>query len=1168
METRTYLTISSDNRREALRAAGKLPNGENALEYDRSQKLWFAKPEADLEKLKAWLPENTVTGNVETRGNNLTPAEEFALALSTAGFILPDNGLPEMDGKRHRVATEGDKHGSKSGVYQGYMDGRPAGWYENHRSSEGKQNWVSTGNYTFDPALAMQQRAQQAQKRWDREVEQQAGFARMSENLTHQWSKMPAASHTHPYLARKGVPAAEGVRLDKYGNLVIPLRNTEGAIRSLQYIKPDGTKNLKKDAEKTGNFFVVGGELLPGQPVLYAEGYATAASLHLATGSPVVMTVDAGNMVTVSQNLQVRYPDVPHIILGEDDFTKKDNKGTAKAREAAEKIGGTYLIPTFTDDERAQAFAGTASFSDFNDIHHSRGLDAVRDQLAPVLDPLIPDWRQSLSEEKRMDTSQVPPTDADDLQPKPEFYEMYAESLQQDLREPAPVPLTAAEVPAAPSLPSQEAGSEPEMPAIPPTDAEIVPEITVSPPSGADIRPEVAVSQPSDAETGPDVATSPLTEPEAARSVLPVPETLPEEDVSQPPMPNVEEIPVRPPESAPEEEKPAPEIVPEEPQASKVKPESEVPEPEEIPVRSPESAAEEEQPVPETAAEEPQAAKANPVREGEEPEEDAIVVGPPRPAGTKAEAAIPNVDKDALLARLTWEAQDNETVLYKLDGEPAFVDHGTRLAMADGASDSDEKVLAALLTAAQYYRGRIELTGSEAFKAKAIGLIARHELNVSMKSPAQQAMLESARREMNKTPVEDDAVRGDMTPDAPPMASPSSSDVPPTHAPDTQQAKQPEAGPEIMPPAGQPAGEHDAPRQAGPGTAPSAYKTPKKPEVPREADGGNDPSVHQSYQKAKNGVMGKVISCGAAPFRFDDNNAQSVHIKLRTKAGIQTFWGKELAGLLRETRIQPGRVVSLKWEGKEAVTIQKPLKNKEGVITGYEPKQAHRNQWTLTPVGSEAVRSGTDEGVKLSAVDAMRFAQIQASVINTLGIDMPPFSQPSDGLFWLRPDGQGSQTPGDALSAPRPSPDRQAGKVIMSRSAADGKLDMCLVQSDGPYLQGVVRHQGEYRHVLVSLPDNKDAPPMVINMVTPAGIVPIGCGNGINRSDGQPVPREHLAFRLEGDKAVRIGKLDSPADVPPALHARLGFDERWREDVASPKPAPAAAPRPDDVRPA
>nr|UVN18108.1 hypothetical protein pPsy0462a_00075 [Pseudomonas syringae] len=89
------------------------------------------------------------------------------------------------------------------------------------------------------------------------------------------------------------------------------------------------------------------------------------------------------------------------------------------------------------------------------------------------------------------------------------------------------------------------------------------------------------------------------------------------------------------------------------------------------------------------------------------------------------------------------------------------------------------------------------------------------------------------------------------------------------------------------------------------------------------------------------------------------------------------------------------------------------------------------------------------------------------------------------------------------------------------------------------------------QHVLVSLPGRDDGPSMVFNAITPEGLLPIGTGNGINRSGGEPVSREHIAFKLEGDSAVRIGKLDAPGEVPPTLHALLGFDQRWKRKTPS-----------------
>jgi len=185
----------------------------------------------------------------------------------------------------------------------------------------------------------------------------------------------------------------------------------------------------------------------------------------------------------------------------------------------------------------------------------------------------------------------------------------------------------------------------------------------------------------------------------------------------------------------------------------------------------------------------------------------------------------------------------------------------------------------------------------------------------------------------------------------------------------------------------------------------------------------------------------------------------------------------------------------------------------------------------------------------------------------SLGLVMPAPPVPSDGLYWLKPDGQGSQNPGDALSAPRPEINDKAGELVMSSWAKDGSLDLYLVQGDGHYLQGLVRREGEYQHVLVSMPDNKEAPPMVFNVLTPDGAVPIGSGNGINRANSNPVPRENVVVRLQGDEQVRIAKLDAPSDLSPALHARLGFDERYKVEAGYPKERPAAAPQAAPVTP-
>ena len=368
----TVLIVSFEERNEAKKAAGKLENGENALGFDEEAKNWFAKPGADLSKLSKWLPDQHKGNPVQD--NN--PAAEFGATLAEAGFEL--DGLPVMDGKKHRVRTADDKKGEKTGVYAGYLDGVPAGWYQDHRIHDQPVKWVSTGQQVDAEAQA-HLRAIAAQNRIDRENALQRQYAHNARRSGQVYNAMPVADGSQEYLVNKGVKAFPGVKADKKNRVVIPLVNEEGEVRTLQRISANGFKSLKKNGQKTGNFFVVGGELKNGEPVLYAEGYSTAASISEATNRPVVMTVDAGNLPKVADKLKDKYPDSLHVVLGDDDRKNAVNKGMAKAEEAATIANGVFTVPAFTAEEKERGL------TDFNDLHQSRGLDAVRDQVEGII---------------------------------------------------------------------------------------------------------------------------------------------------------------------------------------------------------------------------------------------------------------------------------------------------------------------------------------------------------------------------------------------------------------------------------------------------------------------------------------------------------------------------------------------------------------------------------------------------------------------------------------------------------------------------------------------------------------------------------------------------------------------------------------------------------------
>ncbi|WP_462431000.1 DUF5710 domain-containing protein, partial [Bilophila wadsworthia] len=129
---RVYLAVSY-NERDAARAAG--------AKWDSIAKSWYAGPQADMEQLKRWFPENVKNEQLPA----MTPREEFAEALRSVGCIV-EGEHPLMDGAAHRIRTEGDRAGASSGFYVAYMDGRPAGYVKNNRTGE-EVRWKTQGAF-------------------------------------------------------------------------------------------------------------------------------------------------------------------------------------------------------------------------------------------------------------------------------------------------------------------------------------------------------------------------------------------------------------------------------------------------------------------------------------------------------------------------------------------------------------------------------------------------------------------------------------------------------------------------------------------------------------------------------------------------------------------------------------------------------------------------------------------------------------------------------------------------------------------------------------------------------------------------------------------------------------------------------------------------------------
>ena len=340
--------------------------------WDARQKQWYAPEGTDLEPLQRFLPNPERCRDMDT----LSPQEEFARKLADLGLDLKGQ-LPEMDGQIHRVPLLSKQGHGLDGSYCLHGDGRPAGWAQNHVTGD-RVKLVASG-VILSPAEIEKQRQERTARLQAQEQERAKAHEAAAQRCQAMWDSFSWASSS-PYLERKGV-SAFGLKEDQ-GNLIVPLKNAEGQLRGFQAIAPDGQKTFARGMEKKGNFHLIGADekdLSQGE-ILLCEGYATGASLHMATGKAVAVAFDSGNLLPVAEAIRAKYPNAAITICADNDHSiqregKPYNVGLEKAKMAAQKVNGSVKTPLFTEKEQSQGL------TDFNDLHKARGLEAVRHQL-------------------------------------------------------------------------------------------------------------------------------------------------------------------------------------------------------------------------------------------------------------------------------------------------------------------------------------------------------------------------------------------------------------------------------------------------------------------------------------------------------------------------------------------------------------------------------------------------------------------------------------------------------------------------------------------------------------------------------------------------------------------------------------------------------------------
>ncbi|WP_320533855.1 DUF5710 domain-containing protein [Robbsia andropogonis] len=132
----------------------------------------------------------------------------------------------------------------------------------------------------------------------------------------------------------------------------------------------------------------------------------------------------------------------------------------------------------------------------------------------------------------------------------------------------------------------------------------------------------------------------------------------------------------------------------------------------------------------------------------------------------------------------------------------------------------------------------------------------------------------------------------------------------------------------------------DVPRA---GTAPAA--TP----VQAARQSAIDEPVPGVAAKPADTLNGVLLAHGAARFQHQPDASYSYFVQYRDATGHeQTVWGVDLKRAMQASEAKPGDTISLKNIGETPVTVQEPVRDAAGRVTGMQDKEVLRNTWEVT----------------------------------------------------------------------------------------------------------------------------------------------------------------------------------------------------------------------------
>ena len=309
---------------------------------------------------------------------------QFENSLKEQGFIVDKEII--ADGKIHRLKVAGDVGAKTSGSYVLHLDEHPAGFIQNFKNGDNGIKWKFDGKVKYNTSKNAKNEAWQKLQIKAQELE--AKYLQTAQNLLAEYlAASPVKNHL--YLIKKEIEVSKDIKVDKYGNLLIPLQDENGKIWSVQRITQKGDKfigairtaqekeqGVEYPAKKKGCFYT-SKPLNEQDEFLLCEGFATAITLQNELDKATIMAVDANNLLAVAQKLHEAYPDKQISIYADNDICKNVNVGLQKALEVKEKIPAVKVYaPALNQSDIEQ------KLSDFNDIKVKYG--SLKNKIRPV----------------------------------------------------------------------------------------------------------------------------------------------------------------------------------------------------------------------------------------------------------------------------------------------------------------------------------------------------------------------------------------------------------------------------------------------------------------------------------------------------------------------------------------------------------------------------------------------------------------------------------------------------------------------------------------------------------------------------------------------------------------------------------------------------------------